>query len=343
MSAGVPPQNGCALSSSRPASKSKPSRAISALAELLLPRGRERARSAGSAPASPPGAPGSRRPAAAARPRGGRTAARPGRRAGRAGARRAARRRRSRPERGAGHGARSRGPAGRPRSARGASMAKSDWARASRQVISQAVVARASASTRAGSSAWAWRYLRRISRRLACCQGSRSASSSAAGQLLAGLGVGQQVVRQALERRQLLAALAGGLPRHHHGRVPAEDRQRAVDAGDAAEAVLKRRVVPAHRHSPSMVGRRAPRRAAQRHSRQRDGGKGQHAHGLVQHGLQAGRLPAMTRAPRPICIDHQHGRERQPARDGPVRARDAAAPEQRTGGRGRSPPPARGG
>ena len=61
----------------------------------------------------------------------------------------------------------------------------------------------------AGSSAWAWRYLRRISRRLAAATG-RGRPRPRPRRLLAGLGMGQQVVGEPLEGRPLLAAIAGG-------------------------------------------------------------------------------------------------------------------------------------
>ena len=46
---------------------------------------------------------------------------------------------------------------------------------------------------------------------------------------------------------ELLAPVRRRFGRHDHGGVPVEDRQRAVDPGEPPEAVLKRRVVPAHR------------------------------------------------------------------------------------------------
>ena len=187
-------------------------------------------------------------------------------------------------------------------------MAKSALARASRQVISQVVVARASASTSAGSSAWAWRYLRRISRRLAACQGSRSASSLGRGQLLAGLGVGQQLVREPLEgRRSARRARRRALPASSRPCPSSGSPSAPSTPAIRRKRLLKRRVVPAHGLSPSAALGRA---GAQRHSSRVMHGEGQHAHRLVQHGLPDGASSRMTRAPRPIWSDDQ------PARDG---------------------------
>ena len=70
-----------------------------------------------------------------------------------------------------------------------------------------------------------------------------------AGQVIAGLGMGEEVVGQALQGGQLLAAGGCGQLRHHHRRVPVQDGERTLDVADAAEPLLKRRVMPAHASS----------------------------------------------------------------------------------------------
>ena len=78
-------------------------------------------------------------------------------------------------------------------------------------------------------------------------------------QEIAGLGAGQQLVRDLAERRHLLGAHRAAARRHHHLMVPLQDGERAADVRHAREARLKRAI--GFGHEPPAVRRRARWRA----------------------------------------------------------------------------------
>ena len=115
------------------------------------------------------------------------------------------------------------------------------------------------------------------------------------GELLAGLGMDQEVVGEALQRRELLATVGGRLPRHDDGRIPVQDRERTLDARDSPEPLLKRRVMPAHRALP---GRSRPS-GRQRHTEQGVTAKMSTPAAWWSTACQIGTSSRITSAPRP--------------------------------------------